>query len=124
MSVTQRDVAGKLGLSQRAVAFALSDTSDARRQLRPETRQRILDTARLMGYVPHQAARRLARTRSTTSRKGNFDQIGMLVFTALEFGLEPVGLAMMSAVEQEIAADALLTFVRIGREEDWRKVER
>ena len=124
MSITQKDVAGRLGISQRAVAFALSDSLHARKQLRAETRHRILETAQQMGYVPHHAARRLARTRSDR-RTTSFDQIGMIYLADSHLDLDTVCLAMMGGAEHELSElHASLTFVRVREEPGWAKVER
>ena len=121
MVVTQKMVAGKLGLSQRAVAFALNDSQHAQRQLRPETRQRVIEKAREMGYVPHRAARRLARQRGG-SRSVSFDQVGVV---SLVTGSDPVRNAITDGAEDELSRHAAsLTLVRISRSEDWEKVDR
>lgn len=56
MSVTQQDVAVRLGISQRTVAFALSDVPQARKQVAAATRQRVRQIAAEMGYRPHRYA--------------------------------------------------------------------
>ncbi len=60
MTVTIRDIAKKLNLSIAAVSRALDGYPD----ISAETRQRVLQTARQMGYAPNQAARRLRRRRA------------------------------------------------------------
>lgn len=64
--VRQADIAARLGLTQQAVAYALSSRPDYRKKLSSQTRQRVLDTARQLGYVPHRAARSLRRGRTDT----------------------------------------------------------
>jgi len=53
---TQVEVANKLGLSRRAVGFALSDDPHVQKQVAAQTRQRIVETARPLGYRPHRHA--------------------------------------------------------------------
>jgi len=60
MNITIRDVAKKLNLSITTVSRALDGYSD----VAEETRQRVIETARQMGYAPNQAARQLRRKRA------------------------------------------------------------
>lgn len=60
MPVTIRDVANKLGLSIATVSRALDNYPD----IALETRQRVQQTARAMGYAPNRAARQLRRKRA------------------------------------------------------------
>lgn len=60
-SVTIKDIAQVLGLSAKAVSTGLNNTG----RLAPETRRRIQDTARRMGYTPNVAARALVTHRSS-----------------------------------------------------------
>jgi LacI family transcriptional regulator, galactose operon repressor len=62
MPVTIRDVAKKLNLSITQVSRALDGYED----VSEETRQRVIETARQMGYAPNRAARQLRRQRSDT----------------------------------------------------------
>jgi len=55
MAVTIRDIANILGLSIGAVSRALGGYPD----ISQETRQRVIQTAQKMGYVPNRAARQL-----------------------------------------------------------------
>ena len=73
--VTLRDVARHAGVSSTAVSFAYN----APHQLSQATRERILDTAEVLGYQPHPVARTLATGRSNS--------IGMLVPTSLNWML-------------------------------------
>lgn len=54
--VTQLDIAKKLGVSRQAVGYAIGHHPEWSISLRPETRQRILDTAGQLGYRPHRYA--------------------------------------------------------------------
>jgi len=60
MGVTTKDLAEICGVSRTTVVRALHGTG----RISPETRQRILDTAEKLGYVPNLAARSLALGRS------------------------------------------------------------
>lgn len=62
MTVTIRDVARRLNVSITTVSRGLDGYSD----VAEETRQRIIATAREMGYVPSRAARQLRRQRTET----------------------------------------------------------
>ena len=62
--VTQKDIAKKVGVSRQAVAFALSDSPDYHKNLRPETRSNILEVAKKMGYVPHRYAQLMRAKKS------------------------------------------------------------
>jgi DNA-binding LacI/PurR family transcriptional regulator len=80
-----------------------------------------------VGYVPHHAARRLARTRSG-ARSPSFDQIGLIFLTNPNTPgayIDSVCLAMMQGAEHELSKlNASLTFVRVREERDWAKAER
>ena len=60
MAITIRDIAKKLNLSIGAVSRALDGYSD----ISEETRQKVVQAAQEMGYVPNQAARQLRRRKS------------------------------------------------------------
>ena len=62
MSVTIRDVAEKLGLSITTVSRALDGYPD----VAIATREKVIQTASEMGYVPNRAARQLRRKKSDT----------------------------------------------------------
>ena len=53
--VTIRDVAKKAGVSVATVSCALNGT----KQVRPETRSRVLEAARALDYIPNSSARNL-----------------------------------------------------------------
>ncbi len=57
---TITDIARQLGLSPKAVSFGLNGTG----RLAPETRQKILETARQLNYTPNALARSLVTRRS------------------------------------------------------------
>ena len=123
--VTQKQIAQRLGISRSAVACAFHPR--LQRYVSPRKRRQILDTAQRLGYVPHHAARRLARARSST-RSISFDQVG-LVYRPLpgesSAYVDTVCLAMMQGAEHELSKlHASLTFVRVSEPKDWEKVER
>jgi len=60
--VTLRDVAGHAGVSVSVVSRVLN--SDPSIRVRPETRDRVLDSARLLRYAPNSAGRSLRRSRT------------------------------------------------------------
>jgi LacI family transcriptional regulator len=60
MAVTIRDIAQRLNLSIGAVSRALDGYPD----ISAETRQKVIQTAEEMGYVPNQAARALRRRKA------------------------------------------------------------
>ena len=62
--VTIRDVADRAGVSPTTVSFVLNDVQGP--NLRDETRRRVLETARELGYVPSAAARSLVSGQTST----------------------------------------------------------
>ena len=60
--VTTHDVARRAGVSQPTVSLVLSRNATAR--VSAETRERVLEAARELGYVPNVVARSLVRSRS------------------------------------------------------------
>ncbi|MEU6314888.1 LacI family DNA-binding transcriptional regulator [Streptomyces sp. NPDC047014] len=60
--MTSADVARLAGVSRATVSFVLNDTQGHR--VSAGTRERVLDAARQLGYVPHAAARSLRAGRS------------------------------------------------------------
>lgn len=60
--VTLRDVAGHAGVSVSVVSRVLN--SDPSIRIRPETRERVLESARLLRYAPNMAGRSLRRSRT------------------------------------------------------------
>lgn len=61
-TVTIRDVARRAAVSVASASRALNDHSS----VTPATRQRVIDAARALDYVPHLGARSLSRGRSNT----------------------------------------------------------
>lgn len=71
-SVTQQDIADQLGVNQKTVSMAFRSPE----RLRPETVERIVTTARQLGYRPNAGARAI--------RSGRFNSIA-LISSALEW---------------------------------------
>lgn len=63
-NVTRRDVALKAGVSDTTVSFVLNNRTEA--NISEETQKRVLEAARLLGYVPSAAAQALASGRTKT----------------------------------------------------------
>ena len=121
-AVNQAQIARASGLSRTAVSFALNER--LRTRLHPETCRRVLDKAKQLGYVPHHAARRLARTRSDCA-VASFDQVGLIYLAPTDLDLDTPCISMMSGAEREFSRlHASLTFIRVAQAEDWGKVER
>ena len=59
---TSKDVATLAGVSRTTVSFVMNDRSDVK--IPEETRRRVRDAARELGYHPHASARRLAGGRT------------------------------------------------------------
>ena len=63
-NVTHRDVAEKAGVSATTVSFVLNGRTEA--NISEETKQRVLEAAEVLGYVPNTVAQALARGRTQT----------------------------------------------------------
>jgi LacI family transcriptional regulator len=55
-AITAKDVAQRVGVSQAAVSYAFSDRADKRALISEDTRTRVLEAARVMGYFPNAVA--------------------------------------------------------------------
>jgi len=62
--ITSQDVAKFAGVSRTTVSLVLNNVEKI--HIRPETRQRVLDAARILGYVPNANAQALVSHRSQT----------------------------------------------------------
>ena len=60
--VTSKDVAEKVGVSRTTVSLVLNDVKGI--QIGPETRRKVLEAARELGYVPNAAAQALVSRRA------------------------------------------------------------
>ena len=90
-SVTLKDLAGELGLSITTVSRALAGYSD----VAASTRQRVLQAAEEMGYVPDATARRL--------QKGRTDTIGFIIPTHGPRFSDPFFSELLSGIGNEAA---------------------
>ncbi|MFE2737660.1 LacI family DNA-binding transcriptional regulator [Streptomyces sp. NPDC059349] len=94
----QAEVARLAGVSQATVSLVLNARSDGKgATISEETRQRVLDAARSLGYVPDPAARRLAAARNNL--------LGVFSFTAtFPTDVQHSYYPFLVGVEQEAAA--------------------
>ncbi|HKZ86343.1 MAG TPA: LacI family DNA-binding transcriptional regulator [Anaerolineae bacterium] len=91
MPVTIRDVAKRLNLSITTVSRALDGYDDVAEQ----TRERVIRTAREMGYVPSRAARQLRRKRA--------DAIGYIIPTDAPRFSDPFFSEFIAGLGDEVA---------------------
>jgi LacI family transcriptional regulator len=84
---TQGDVARLAEVSQATVSYVLTNSTAV--NLPAETRQRILDAARELGYVPNSAARTL-RTRKTATIASIIPDITNPFYPWFERGIQDV----------------------------------
>jgi DNA-binding LacI/PurR family transcriptional regulator len=61
---TARDVARVAGVTATTVSYVLSGRSNGKDRISAETRQRILDAVKVLGYVPNATARSLRKQRT------------------------------------------------------------
>lgn len=98
---TLKDVAAASGVSRATVSFVLNETPN--QTISPATRERVLRTARDLGYVPHGIARAL---REGASR---------IVVLHIESGLEGnYSRTFIHGLDQELAANHHVLLVRHG----------
>lgn len=79
---TSRDVAKRAGVSRTTVSFVLNNTPSTR--ISPETRERVVNAANELGYVPDASARmlRIGRTRTLGLHVRSAGVLGTDWFTA------------------------------------------
>lgn len=109
MPVTIRDVAKKLNLSVTTVSRALAGHDD----VAETTRQRVIDTAREMGYVPSHAARQLRLKRTET--------IGLIFPTLGSRFSDPFFSEFMAGIGDEASQssfDLLVSVASAGEKEE------
>ncbi|CAA9539536.1 MAG: hypothetical protein AVDCRST_MAG05-5250 [uncultured Rubrobacteraceae bacterium] len=87
---TQDDVARLAEVSQATVSYVVNESTAV--SVPPDTRQRILDAARELGYVPNSAARTL-RTRKTMTIAGVIPDITNPFYPWFERGIQDVAAA-------------------------------
>jgi LacI family transcriptional regulator len=95
MAITIRDLAEKLDLSITTVSRALDGYSD----VAEETRQRVIQAAHEMGYVPSYAARQLRRKRT--------DAIGYILPTSSPRFSDPFYVSFLTGLCDEVASQQL-----------------
>lgn len=91
MAVTLKDLAAKLGLSITTVSRALAGYDD----VAEATRQRVLQAAKEMGYIPDATARRL--------QKGRTDTIGFVIPTQGPRFSDPFFSELLAGIGNEAA---------------------
>lgn len=119
--VTSRQVAKHAGVSQTTVSFVLNDVESA--NISEETRQRVLQAARELGYFPDAAARSLALGRSSNiglilgqpHEQVFIDEFLPSVITGLSKATRQHGFRMLVEVVEPNRPDAYLDLVR-GKE--------
>ncbi|MGE5224292.1 MAG: LacI family DNA-binding transcriptional regulator [Omnitrophica WOR_2 bacterium] len=102
MAITIRDVAKQLNLSITQVSRALDGYGD----VSEETRQRVIETAQRMGYVPNRAARQLRRQRS--------DTVGFILPTSTPRFNEPFYSEFIAGLADEASLHSLDLLVSIA----------
>jgi DNA-binding LacI/PurR family transcriptional regulator len=116
---TSRDVAKLAGVSRTTVSFVLNNAPNA--QIPAETRQRVWDAARSLGYYPNAAARSLASQRAGNigvvlcqSADRLFSDIFLMeVLSGIHQVVRPQGYhLLLEAVEDVTAPDAYIELVR------------
>jgi LacI family transcriptional regulator len=107
---TMNDVARLAGVNRVTASVALNGATNARTQVSEETRQRILDAARELGYAPNRVA--LALRANRTNIIGLYS--GSTAFNALG----PFGSAILRGLQEgcRIHGQDLLLFSSFGRD--------
>jgi LacI family transcriptional regulator, galactose operon repressor len=117
--VTSRDVAESAGVSRTTVSFVLNDVPNV--QISEETRRRVWEVARQLGYYPDASARSLARRRSGNvgvllcrSADRLFEDVFVMeVLTGIYGAVRPQGYhILLEAVEDITTPDAYIGLVR------------
>jgi LacI family transcriptional regulator len=80
--VTQNRIAQRIGVSQQAVAFALSGRPELQRKLSTETKRRVLECAKALNYRPNRLARNL-RLRSTKMLGYVFPNVALAYYAVI-----------------------------------------
>lgn len=114
MPITIRDVAQKLGLSIATVSRALDDYAD----ISLETRQRVQQAAKEMGYAPNRAARQLRRKKA--------DAIGYILPSDTPRFADPYFAEFLVGLSDETAHhpfDLLISIASPGDETEQRVYE-
>jgi len=105
--VTIRDIAERAGVSKGAVSYALN----GRPGVSDDTRQRILEIARELGWYPNRAARALSAARA--------DACGLvLARSANVLAFEPFFMQFIAGVESELSAHSMALTIQLVRSEE------
>jgi LacI family transcriptional regulator, galactose operon repressor len=116
---TSSDVARSAGVSRTTVSFVLNDVPNV--QIPEDTRRRVWEAARRLGFYPDASARSLARRRSGNvgvllcrSADRLFDDVFVMeVLTGIYGSVRPQGYhILLEAVEDITAPDAYIGLVR------------
>jgi DNA-binding LacI/PurR family transcriptional regulator len=114
--VTIADVAGRLGISKASVSYALNDQPG----VSPETRRRVREAARELGWYPSSSARALSRARTGA--------IGIVLSRDPDtIGTEPYYMRVMSGIESVLIdadMELMLRMVGLDHGRDLRVYER
>lgn len=119
--ITSQKVAERAGVSRTTVSFVLNDVAA---QISPETRQRVLEAARELGYVPDAAARSLVSGRThilglIICQPPDHIKIDaylhQVIFGLSEAGRERGFRVLLEAVEDVSQPDAYIHLVRAKR---------
>jgi LacI family transcriptional regulator len=108
--ITQTEIARRLGVSQRAVAYALSDDPEAHKELSKETRQRIVKAAEKLGYRPNRYAQLMRGKKSGV--------IGMIHFASLVQSVAVRAARVAAAIHNagyQLLADDLLWYPKSAK---------
>jgi DNA-binding LacI/PurR family transcriptional regulator len=108
--VTSRDVAEQAGVSRATVSYVLNDVQDQR--ISPETRARVREVARRLGYTPDPAARALRNGKTDIALIANPPWIlGPLVAAGLTAAVEHLecrGYAPLLAIGRAATSENLV----------------
>lgn len=120
--VTSQDVARRAGVSRTTVSFVLNNVPGM--QIGVDTRQRVLDAARELGYVPDAAAQALASRRSMTiglllARRSKLITSDMYLLEVMQTLLQEVsccGMRLLLEVAEDYEhSESYLNLVRSNR---------
>jgi LacI family transcriptional regulator len=119
---TSRQVAERAGVSQTTVSFVLNNVEGA--NISAETRERVLQAARELRYVPDTAARALARGRSDNialvlgraHRQVFIDEYIPSVLTGIHEAIQPNGFRVMVEMVTDVDNPATYSNLIRGKE--------
>jgi len=113
-------VAKAAGVSVATASLALNDHP----RVAARTKQHVLEVAARIGYVPHQAARRLVRSHVRKDERP-LEQVGFIFFDSLGVELDLLYLSLMRGIEYELSRHGItMAFLRVSNEVDRTKVAR